>query len=92
MCILFIANRKSGSSDGDEILSQFRRILNPAQVVDLTERDPVAALEWCRLLGQTPCNVLVAGGDGTVAWLLNAIHKLHLQVSFFFCKIIKIDL
>lgn len=59
----------------------FRRLINPAQVVDLSERDPVAALEWCRLLGDNPCNVLVAGGDGTVAWLLNAIHKLRLKVN-----------
>lgn len=58
----------------------FRRLLNPSQVVDLSERDPVAALEWCRLLGDKSCNVLVAGGDGTVAWLLNSIHKLRLKV------------
>lgn len=76
------ANRKSGNNDGAEILSLFRRLLNPAQVVDLTERDPVAALEWCRLLGDNPCNILVAGGDGTVAWLLNSIHKLKLKVIY----------
>lgn len=64
----------------------FRRLLNPAQVVDLSERDPVAALEWCRLLDKNPCNILVAGGDGTIAWLLNAIEKLHLKVLYhFYC-------
>ena len=61
-------------------MSLFRRLLNPAQVVDLSERDPVAVLEWCRLLGKVTCTVLVAGGDGTIAWLLNAIHKLGLEV------------
>ncbi|XP_033214132.1 diacylglycerol kinase epsilon [Belonocnema kinseyi] len=77
--LIVVANRKSGNNDGQEILSLFRRLLNPAQVVDLAERDPVAALEWCCLLGNTPCNILVAGGDGTVAWLLNSIHKLRLE-------------
>ncbi|XP_011305118.1 diacylglycerol kinase epsilon isoform X1 [Fopius arisanus] len=77
--LIVVANKKSGNNDGAEILSLFRRLLNPAQVVDLSDRDPVAALEWCRLLGNTPCNVLVAGGDGTVAWLLNSIHKLKLK-------------
>lgn len=55
--------------------------------MDLAERDPVAALEWCRLLGKTPSTILVAGGDGTIAWLLNTINKLELKVyinSFFF--------
>lgn len=81
MVILSItANKKSGNNDGAMVLSMFRRLLNPSQVVDLSERDPVAALEWCRLLGDKSCNVLVAGGDGTVAWLLNSIHKLRLKV------------
>ncbi|XP_012256504.2 diacylglycerol kinase epsilon [Athalia rosae] len=77
--LIIVANRKSGNNDGAEILSLFRRLVNPAQVVDLAERDPVAALEWCRLLGDVACNILVAGGDGTVAWLLNTIHKLQLK-------------
>ncbi|XP_024940826.1 diacylglycerol kinase epsilon isoform X2 [Cephus cinctus] len=77
--LIVVGNRKSGNNDGADILSLFRRLLNPAQVVDLAERDPVAALEWCRLLGDIPCRILVAGGDGTVAWLLNTIHKLQLQ-------------
>jgi len=76
-----IGNRKSGNNDGGQILSLFRRLLNPAQIVDLAERDPVAALEWCRLLGKIPSTILVAGGDGTVAWLLNTINKLELEVN-----------
>ncbi|XP_053994936.1 diacylglycerol kinase epsilon [Hylaeus anthracinus] len=77
--LIVVANKKSGNKDGAEILSVFRKLLNPAQIVDLSERDPVAALEWCRLLGKVACTVLVAGGDGTIAWLLNAIHKLQLK-------------
>lgn len=55
------------------------RLLNPAQVVDLSECDAVAILEWCRLLGKVTCTLLVAGGDGTIASLLNAIHKVGLK-------------
>lgn len=77
--IIVVGNRKAGNNDGDQILSLFRRLLNPAQITDLAERDPVAALEWCRLLGKTPSTILVAGGDGTIAWLLNTINKLQLQ-------------
>lgn len=81
--LFYTGNRKSGNNDGDQILSLFRRLLNPSQIVDLAERDPVAALEWCRLLGTTPCTILVAGGDGTIAWLLNTINKLGLKVDSF---------
>ncbi|XP_072744672.1 diacylglycerol kinase epsilon-like isoform X1 [Anoplolepis gracilipes] len=77
--IIVVGNTKSGNNDGSQILSLFRRLLNPAQIMDLAERDPVAALEWCRLLGKTPATILVAGGDGTIAWLLNTIHKLELK-------------
>ncbi|KAK0170157.1 hypothetical protein PV328_010754 [Microctonus aethiopoides] len=77
--LIVVANKKSGNNDGKKILSMFRRILNPAQVTDLSECDPIAALEWSRMLGDKPSTVLVAGGDGTIAWLLNAIHTLQLK-------------
>ncbi|XP_054283821.1 diacylglycerol kinase epsilon-like [Macrosteles quadrilineatus] len=82
--LIVVANRKSGNNDGDLVLSCFRRLLNPAQVVDLAQWPPQAALEWCQLLGPslaTPAVVLVAGGDGTVGWVLNAIHQLKLKVE-----------
>ncbi|RLU26489.1 hypothetical protein DMN91_000285 [Ooceraea biroi] len=77
--IIVVGNGKSGNNDGGQILSLFRKVLNPAQIVDLAERDPVTALEWCRLLEKTPSTILVAGGDGTIAWLLNTINKLELE-------------
>ncbi|XP_069685226.1 diacylglycerol kinase epsilon isoform X2 [Periplaneta americana] len=75
------ANRKSGNNDGAIILSLFRRLLNPAQVVDLAEHPPETALEWCCLLGEVRATVLVAGGDGTIGWVLNAVDKLQLKPS-----------
>ncbi|XP_063229561.1 diacylglycerol kinase epsilon [Bacillus rossius redtenbacheri] len=77
--IIVLANRKSGSGDGERVLSRFRGQLNPAQVVDLADRPPEAALEWCTLLGDVQTTILVAGGDGTVGWVLTAIHNLNIQ-------------
>lgn len=78
---IFLANQKSGNNEGGEILSSFRRLLNPAQVIDLSEDDPESALEWCHLLGDVQYSILVAGGDGSIAWILDTIHKLNLKVN-----------
>nr|CAD7588511.1 unnamed protein product [Timema genevievae] len=77
--IIVLANHKSGNNDGEGVLSLFRHLLNPAQVVDLADRPPETALEWCSLLGGVKTTVLVAGGDGTLAWVLNAIESLKLE-------------
>lgn len=78
----FLGNCTSGSNEGEYILSTFRRVLNPAQVIDLAQKSPEEALEWCHLLQGTTCRVIVAGGDGTVGWVFNTIFKLKLNVSF----------
>lgn len=49
------------------------------QVIDLSEIPPEGALEWCRLLPHVQWRILVAGGDGTVGWVLSAIDKLKLK-------------
>lgn len=78
--MFFSANRKSGNKDGEIVLSEFRKYLNPVQVVDLAERKPAAALQWCVLLSHKKIRVLVGGGDGTIAWVLTTAHKLDLDV------------
>ncbi|XP_065173705.1 diacylglycerol kinase epsilon isoform X2 [Atheta coriaria] len=77
--LIVVANRRSGNNDGDAILSEFRRILNPAQVIDLADRPPAAALQWSVLCAPKPIRLLVAGGDGTVSWLLTTSHKMDLE-------------
>ncbi|XP_076033309.1 diacylglycerol kinase epsilon [Oratosquilla oratoria] len=78
--VIVIGNRLSGSNECEGILASFRRILNPAQVIDLAERPPEEALEWCHLMPPNrQCRVIVAGGDGTVGWVFNAIQKLKLK-------------
>lgn len=62
-------------------MSEFRRFLNPAQVIDLAERTPSVALQWSIFAAPTRIKVLAAGGDGTVAWILTTAHKLDLEVK-----------
>lgn len=80
--LIVVANCKSGNNDGDKLLSCLRSLMNPAQLIDLSARPPDAAMEWCRLISpsveQAPI-ILVAGGDGTVGWVLNTIHKSKLS-------------
>ncbi|KAG5878011.1 hypothetical protein JTB14_025466 [Gonioctena quinquepunctata] len=77
--LVLIANRKSGNSDAALVLSEFRKYLNPVQVIDLSERKPPAALQWCILLSPKPVKILVAGGDGTISWVLTTSHNLDLD-------------
>ena len=80
--LVVVANKKSGNNDGAVVLSEFRKYLNPVQVVDLSSRKPAAALQWAVLLAPKEVWMLVGGGDGTVAWMLTASHKLDLDVSY----------
>jgi len=49
-------------------------------VIDLSEIPPEGGLEWCLLLPCVTWRVLVAGGDGTIGWVLAAIDSLRLKV------------
>lgn len=78
--IIVLANRNSGNNDGGLVLSMFRRVLNPVQVIDLSVLTPEVALEWCSLVEpNVTITFLVAGGDGTVAWVLNTMHKMKVK-------------
>ncbi|XP_044759785.1 diacylglycerol kinase epsilon [Coccinella septempunctata] len=77
--LIVIANKKAGNNDGATVLSEFRKYLNPVQVIDLSERKPAAALQWCVLMAPKQLRILVAGGDGTINWVLTTSHKLDLD-------------
>lgn len=73
-----VANKLSGNSEGKLILQAFRKVLNPVQVLDLSEVSPEVGLEWCHLMPDLTCQFLIAGGDGTVGWVLSAAESLKL--------------
>lgn len=81
--MLVITNKKSGNGEGDRILTIFRTILNPLQVIDLSETSIESGLEWCQVLSKSfkeiNIRILVAAGDGTVGWVLDTIQKLRIE-------------
>ncbi|XP_014457301.1 diacylglycerol kinase epsilon isoform X2 [Alligator mississippiensis] len=77
--VIILANTRSGNNLGENLLGEFKIILNPVQVFDLKKIAPAKALQLCTLL---PCNsvrVLVCGGDGTVGWVLDAIDEMKIK-------------
>lgn len=77
--LIVIANTKSGSSTGSNVLSLLRGYLHPLQVMELGARGPQDALQWAVKTSPRPCRILVAGGDGTIGWVLNAIYTLNIK-------------
>ena len=70
-------NSRSGSQQGQIILTQFRRLLNPIQVWDLADGSPERILESFLVLSRL--RILVCGGDGTVSWILSALERMGLE-------------
>lgn len=79
--LFYVGNGKSGSNEACHILSSARKILNAVQAIDLSDQEPKVALQLCTLLKETQCRLLIAGGDGTIAWVLNAVQNLDIQVN-----------
>ncbi|CAM1302894.1 DGKE (predicted) [Pycnogonum litorale] len=83
--LIVVGNRKSGDNEGQLILQAFRRLLNPLQVIDLYDLPPENAVVWCHLLRDQICRILIAGGDGTVGWVLNTIENFKLEYQPHVC-------
>uniref|UniRef100_A0A8C9R8A7 Diacylglycerol kinase n=1 Tax=Scleropages formosus TaxID=113540 RepID=A0A8C9R8A7_SCLFO len=77
--VLVLANTRSGNNMAEALLGEFRMLLNPVQVFDLTKMPPGRALQLCTLLPPGSVRVLVCGGDGTVGWVLDAIDTMKLK-------------
>ncbi|XP_027066349.1 diacylglycerol kinase 4 [Coffea arabica] len=90
--IVFI-NSKSGGRHGPELKDRLQCLMGEEQVYDLSRVKPhefvqygLGCLEKFSTLGDSCANevreklrVVVAGGDGTVGWVLGCLGKLHKQ-------------
>lgn len=61
------------------MISVFRSILNPIQIFELSSSGPTEALNLITKIRSTSCRILVAGGDGTIGWMLNEIARRNIQ-------------
>jgi diacylglycerol kinase (ATP) len=75
--LLVFVNSRSGSRNGNLLITQFRRLLNPIQVWDLAHGGPEKVLKSFSVLSRF--QLLVCGGDGTVSWIISALEKLKLE-------------
>jgi len=73
--LLVFVNSRSGPQQGQLLITQLRRLLNPIQVWDLSHGSPDPILESFLVLSRL--RILVCGGDGTVSWIINVLERLH---------------
>jgi len=72
--IVFI-NRKSGGQQGTKLFYEFCHLLGREQVFDLADGGPIKGLLTWKDIPNT--RILVAGGDGSVGWVLAYMDKLN---------------
>ncbi|XP_044155868.1 diacylglycerol kinase epsilon [Bufo gargarizans] len=77
--LIVLANTRSGNNMGEVLVSEFKGLLNPLQVFDLSKTSPYKALQLCTLLPPNSVKVLVCGGDGTVGWVLDAVDEMKIK-------------
>ncbi|XP_015176653.1 PREDICTED: diacylglycerol kinase theta isoform X7 [Polistes dominula] len=72
--LLVFVNVKSGGCQGLQLISSFRKLLNPFQVFDLDNGGPLPGLYVFRLIKHY--RILVCGGDGTIGWVLQCLDNV----------------
>ncbi|KAL2504680.1 Diacylglycerol kinase 2 [Abeliophyllum distichum] len=76
--LLVFINAKSGAQNGRLLRRRLNMLLNPVQVFELSStQGPEAGLELFAKVQYF--RVLVCGGDGTVAWVLDAIERHNFE-------------
>uniref|UniRef100_A0A1I7RTX5 Diacylglycerol kinase n=1 Tax=Bursaphelenchus xylophilus TaxID=6326 RepID=A0A1I7RTX5_BURXY len=69
--LLVLVNVKSGGCQGAELMTAFRRMLNPFQVFDVLKGGPLVGLYVFRNVPKY--RILACGGDGTIGWVLQCL-------------------
>eukprot|EP01100_Stratorugosa_tubuloviscum_P012049 TRINITY_DN5543_c0_g1_i1.p1 TRINITY_DN5543_c0_g1~~TRINITY_DN5543_c0_g1_i1.p1 ORF type:complete len:485 (+),score=201.31 TRINITY_DN5543_c0_g1_i1:59-1513(+) len=77
-CLIAFVNVKSGGGYGKTILEEFSRQTLIAETFDLQE-SPEITLEKFRFIRNL--RIIVCGGDGTVRWILETLHKLNFEIK-----------
>ncbi|XP_065353265.1 diacylglycerol kinase theta isoform X2 [Cloeon dipterum] len=72
--LLVFVNVKSGGCQGLELITSFRKLLNPYQVFDLDNGGPLPGLYVFRHIKDY--RILVCGGDGTIGWVLQCLDNV----------------
>lgn len=72
--LLVFVNVKSGGCQGLDLITSFRRLLNPYQVYDLENGGPLPGLYVFRRIRDY--KILVSGGDGSVGWVLQCLDNV----------------
>eukprot|EP00164_Ancoracysta_twista_P001642 GFYU01002157.1.p1 GENE.GFYU01002157.1~~GFYU01002157.1.p1 ORF type:complete len:727 (+),score=164.58 GFYU01002157.1:313-2493(+) len=75
--LICFVNGKSGGCDGAHIVQELNQLLNPLQVIDISETTPKAGLELFRSVPN--CRILVCGGDGSVGWVLSTAEDMKIS-------------
>lgn len=75
--LLVFVNSRSGPQQGQLLITQLRRLLNPIQVWDLADGGPEEIIEsFCVFRN---LRIMVCGGDGTVSWIIATLEKMDLK-------------
>ncbi|KAJ8750750.1 hypothetical protein K2173_015931 [Erythroxylum novogranatense] len=90
--VVFI-NSKSGGRHGPELKERLKQLMGEEQVFDLSEVKPPEFVQYglgcleklasrgdeCAKEVREKMRIMVAGGDGTVGWVLGTLQELHTQ-------------
>ncbi|CAJ0954030.1 unnamed protein product, partial [Mesorhabditis belari] len=74
--VFVLVNPKSGSGAGTKVASSFRLVLHPIQVIDVTKSHMKTVLRWLESHPEIEARIVIAGGDGTISFVLNDIDEL----------------
>ena len=79
--ILIFINDASGPQQGGILSRQLRQLVNPIQVHNLADGPPYKVLKSFMRRFREKLRILICGGDGTVAWIINTIDEVEAELK-----------